>query len=30
VTAIDRLDIKDDKFNIGEVFINNKVIKVAY
>ena len=25
-----RLDIKDNKFNIGEVFTNNKAIKVAY
>ena len=25
-----RLDIKDNKFNIGEIFSNNKVIKVAY
>jgi len=25
-----RLDIKDDKFNIGEAFTNNKAIKVAY
>jgi len=25
-----RLDIKDDKFNKGKVFTNNKVIKVAY
>ena len=25
-----RLDIKDNKFNIGKVFTNNKVIKVAY
>jgi len=24
------LDIKDNKFNIGEAFINKKVIKVAY
>jgi len=24
------LDIKDDKFNIGEVFTNNKAIKAAY
>jgi len=25
-----RSDIKDDEFNIGEVFTNNKVIKAAY
>jgi len=25
-----RSDIKDNKFNIGEVFTNNKVIKAAY
>ena len=25
-----RLDIKDNKFNIGEVFTNNKAIKAAY
>jgi len=25
-----RLDIKDNKFNIGEIFSNNKAIKVAY
>jgi len=25
-----RLDIKDNKFDIGEVFTNNKVIKAAY
>jgi len=25
-----RLDIKDNKFNIGEAFTNNKVTKVAY
>jgi len=24
------LDIKDNKFNIGETFRNNKVIKVVY
>ena len=24
------MDIKDNKFNIGEVFTNNKVIKAAY
>jgi len=24
------LDIKDDKFNKGEIFYNNKAIKVAY
>jgi len=24
------LDIKDDKFNIGEAFTDNKVIKAAY
>jgi len=24
------LDIEDDKFNIGEAFINNKAIKAAY
>jgi len=25
-----RPDIKDDKFNIGEIFINNKKIKAVY
>ena len=25
-----RLDIKDDKFNIGKLFNNNKIIKAAY
>jgi len=25
-----RLDIKDNKFNIGEAFTNNKAIKAAY
>jgi len=25
-----KLDIKDDKFNKGEAFTNNKAIKVAY
>jgi len=25
-----RLDIKDNKFDKGEVFTNNKAIKVAY
>ena len=25
-----RLDIKDDEFNIGEVFTNNKATKAAY
>jgi len=25
-----KLDIKDDKFNIGEVFTDNKAIKAAY
>ena len=25
-----RLDIKDNKFNIGEAFTNNKVIKATY
>jgi len=25
-----RLDIKDDKFDIGEAFTNNKAIKAAY
>jgi len=25
-----RLDIKDNKFDIGEAFTNNKVIKAAY
>jgi len=25
-----RLDIKDNKFNIGKAFTDNKVIKVAY
>ena len=25
-----RLDIKDDKFNIGEIFTNDEVTKVAY
>jgi len=25
-----RLDIKDNKFNIGEAFTNNKATKVAY
>jgi len=25
-----RLDIKDDKFNIGEIFTNNKAIRAAY
>jgi len=25
-----RLDIKDDEFNIGKVFTNNKAIKAAY
>jgi len=25
-----RLDIKDNKFNIGEVFSDNKAIKAAY
>jgi len=25
-----RLDIKDNKFNIGEVFTDDKVIKAAY
>jgi len=25
-----RLDIKDNKFNIGKAFTNNKVIKAAY
>jgi len=25
-----RLDIKDNKFNIGEIFSNDKVIKAAY
>ena len=24
------LDIKDDEFNIGEIFTNNKVIRAAY
>jgi len=24
------LDIKDDKFNIGEIFYNNKATEVAY
>jgi len=24
------LDIKDNKFNIGEIFYNNKAIKAAY
>ena len=24
------MDIKDDKFNIGEIFTNNKAIKTAY
>jgi len=24
------LDIKDDKFNIGEIFTSNKVIRAAY
>jgi len=25
-----KLDIKDNKFNIGEAFTNNKAIKAAY
>jgi len=25
-----RLDIKDDKFNTGKVFTNNKAIRAAY
>ena len=25
-----RLDIKDDKFNIGEIFTNNGAIRAAY
>ena len=25
-----RLDIKDDKFDIGEVFTNNRAIKAVY
>jgi len=25
-----RLDIKDNKFNIGETFYNNKVIEAVY
>ena len=25
-----RLDIKDNKFNIGEAFTNNKAIRAAY
>jgi len=25
-----RLDIKDNKFNKGEIFYNNKVIRAAY
>ena len=24
------MDIKDDKFNIGEIFTNNKVIRAVY
>ena len=24
------MDIKDNKFNIGEIFTNNKAIRVAY
>ena len=25
-----RLDIKDNKFNVGEIFTNNKIIRAAY